>query len=128
MTKDYSKKRLDYKRYLVGVSIKNFLTSCGCDPDIADIEDRTTLTITAINYRNPLFHFCEILDMTTDQIVKKYKRLDRISNDLAEIISQKLLRLLGRVNSGKIRGYTLGMFQNAVQSFVMLIGLTLTGM
>jgi hypothetical protein len=82
----YSKKRLDYKRYLVGESIKKFLTACGCDPDIADIEDRTTLTITAINYRNPLFHFCEDLNLTTDQIVKKYKRLDRISNDLAEII------------------------------------------
>ena len=83
---DYSKKRLDYKRYLVGESCKKFLTACGCDPDITDIEDRKTLTITAINYRNPLFHFCQDLNMTTDQIVKKYKRLDRISNDLAEII------------------------------------------
>jgi hypothetical protein len=113
----YSKKRLDYKRFLVGESIKKFLISCGCDPDVADIEDRRTLTITAINYRNPLFHFCQDLNMTTDQIVKKYCRLDRISNDLAQIIHQKLLTIIGRVNSGKVRGYTLLMFQNAVQKF-----------
>lgn len=73
--------------------------------------------MTAINYRHPLFHFCQDLNMTTDQIVKKYKRLDRISNDLAEIIHQQILRLVGRVNSGKIRGHTPAMFQNAVQKF-----------
>ena len=114
---NYSNKRLDYKRFLVGESCKNFLTSCGCDPDIADIADRRTLTMTAINYRHPLFHFCQDLNMTTDQIVKKYKRVDRFSNDLAEIIHQQILRLVGRVNSGKIRGHTPAMFQNAVQKF-----------
>ena len=114
---NYSNKRLDYKRFLVGESCKNFLTSCGCDPDIADIADRRTLTMTAINYRHPLFHFCQDLGMTTDQIVKKYKRVDRFSNDLAEIIHQQILRLVGRVNSGKIRGHTPAMFQNAVQKF-----------
>lgn len=120
MNKDkvnFSKKRLNYKRYLVGESCENFLIACGCDPKIANIEDRKTLTITAIDYRNPLFHFCEDLNMTTDQIVKKYKRVDRFSNDLAEIIHQKLLRLVGRVNSGKIRRYTIGNFQSAVQKF-----------
>lgn len=99
---EFSLKRLDYKKYLVGESIKNFLAMCGCD-DKADIANFTTLTKTAHAYRRYLYHLCAELDMNTDQIVKKYKDIRSISFEFQDIIRQKCTRLRAEVNRKYVR-------------------------
>lgn len=96
---DYSPKRLNYEKYLVGNSIRNFLTSCGCD----DTEDILTKTPTVMTYRIHLYHMCEDIGMNTDQIVKKYKKLHRFSYEFGEILREKCLRIRAELNKKETR-------------------------
>jgi hypothetical protein len=100
---EYSPKRLNYRKYLVGDSTKNFLLGCGCDPDTVDIGDSTTHNATVNNYKNLLYHLCEELKLNTDQIVKKFKRLGALSYEFEEILFEKCLRLKADVNKKIIR-------------------------
>ena len=89
---EFSLKRLDYKKYLVGKSTENFLASCGCD-DKADVAGSSTINQTAHAYRRYIYHLCAELNMNTDQVVKKFKKLHRFSYELEDIIKQKCMRL-----------------------------------
>jgi hypothetical protein len=94
---EFSLKRHDYKKYLVGISTENFLAFCGCD-DKANVADASTINKTAHAYRRYIFHLCRELNMNTDEIVKKFKKLERFSFELEDIIKQKCLKLRAEIN------------------------------
>jgi hypothetical protein len=91
-----STKSLDYGKYLIGRSYKQFETSIRVEK-------------TRVMYRIRLYHFCEHLGMTTEQIVEKWgprskggkiKAVDLLN--LQDKIEDYIMLLRGRMDKGEL--------------------------
>jgi hypothetical protein len=95
ITNHFDKKRrlpLDYDRYLLGRSYQLFKSA---------IRSEKTFQL----YKRHLFHFCDFVQMTTEEIVSKYGKVKE-SIKLQQLIEDYVLLLQTKVRSGKITAAT----------------------
>jgi hypothetical protein len=96
ITNNSGKKRqrlpLDYDRYLLGRSYQLFISA---------IHSGKTLQL----YKQHLFHFCDTVQMTTDEIISKYRKVKELIK-LQQLIEDYVLLLQTKVRNGEITAGT----------------------
>ncbi|MGA9743056.1 MAG: hypothetical protein WBQ16_00425 [Nitrososphaeraceae archaeon] len=106
-------KKLPYEKYLLVEGLckayDNFAADCNCKT-------------TEFGYRGFLFHLCEFVNLTAEQIVKKYKKKG-YSYAFEDVCREWILKIKKEVADKKVKGQKVSLAVWAVKKFCMNNGI-----